>query len=881
MPDLKCSANAGDTIPQTTQPKQTTSYLGLYRAGMSTPEHRQHITVARHHLIEDAIDHLRRSMGRKSKHSFMFIGPRGSGKTHLLSLIEDQIAAHDDLAAHFVVARFPEESNRTLSFADFLLGLVEILRHQLPTEVVWGQLHEKLATESDDTIIVNSLVPALRMQNRERNRTVLVMLENLNEMFSKQMRKGTDVGAMRKFFMDDNGCQLIATAPVHFDAITSVSEPFFDFFDVQVVDLLDKNESIELVRRNLEWEQRTDLLASFSTLRPKIMALHDMTGGSPRLTLMLYELIVHDSVTEVRQQLMQLLDRVTPFYQERLRDLAPLERAVLETISLMRENSQPKTPARIAANMRISQQQASSLLKRMTDSRYLKHDQHPTDKRSRLYSIREGFFDIWMAMNLSRRDRHRLPVLVECLEKFYPQWEERERKRQEYRERWGSVNAQAGLDLLSEIGSVEERTLSKLDLAQRHAITGDTNLRTKYFDELQSLPLDSMGKWIVHRVESSEVTTNYLDEFREMIQCWTLHRSGNLEAFAGKLAAIGTQLTYKNFSEAKIDFLREHMAMVTDSQTRNSLRSNMGRILHELARWPEAEIEFRAAVEDAEALGEVEMISSNLNNLGVLLNDTDRSREAEPILRRAMSIEEQRHSTEQPQLAVRLNNLARVFERTNRLAEAESLTRRALAIDMKHYAVKSPRIACRQNNLAVLLSRMGDMAEAELLMHRALATDEAVFGSDAPAVARDLSNLATVYMQTSRLDEAEPLIRRSLAINEASYGPRHPSVANDLNHLGLLLQARNCYAEAETMLRNALNITEECSGDDHPNVAYSLVMLANLLKAAYRPDEAIALLTRAVAIMRNFETRNGFKHPRFGSIEQTLTLLQSRTPCPT
>jgi ABC-type molybdenum transport system ATPase subunit/photorepair protein PhrA len=80
---------------------EATSHLGLYRAGLTSPAHRRHITVARASLVQDTLEILRGSMSRNSKHHFLFIGPRGIGKTHLLSLIEDEIAAASDLAAGY------------------------------------------------------------------------------------------------------------------------------------------------------------------------------------------------------------------------------------------------------------------------------------------------------------------------------------------------------------------------------------------------------------------------------------------------------------------------------------------------------------------------------------------------------------------------------------------------------------------------------------------------------------------------------------------------------------------------------------------------------------------------------------------------------------
>ena len=821
-----------------------TSHLGLYRAGLTSAAHRRHITVARMPLVEDTLEILRGSMSRNSKHHFLFIGPRGIGKTHLLSLIEDEIAASSDLAAHYVIARFPEESHRTLSFADFLLGLCEILGDTLPDEPLWRDLHQRLRTEGEDATIIDTLVPAIRQQNRERRRTVLVMLENLGEMFTRQIKKQPDIAALRKFFMDDNGCLLIATAPLHFDAITSVEEPFYDFFDVQILEDLSEEETLDLIRRNLEWEQRGDLLHDFGSLQPKLLALYKMTGGNPRLTVMLYELIANDAITEVRQQFQILLDRITPFYQSRLNDLPPQERAVLETMAVMRD--QEKTPAAITARMRLSQPQTSSLLKRLTEARYLRSTPHPQDKRSRLYTLREGFFDIWLAMNLSRGARERLPFLLDFFTLYYPSIEEREKKRAELRNKWGNGDAEQAFDYLSEVGLPEERAAAKLDLARLHAGNGSPDKAVQYLREASSLPLDPLGAWIVQHV-SETPSTNYLDELQEMVACWELHRSGNLEAFAERLRNLADTLNYKSFSETKISFLRDHLPQLTDTKERINTRLKIADLLHELARWPDAEQELRRAKDEAETLDDPAALAATLNNLALVLQDTNRLAEAEPLMQRALAIDEHSLGPDHPKVAIRLNNLALLLQATHRLAEAEPLMQRALAIDEHSLGPDHPKVAIRLNNLALLLQATHRLAEAEPLMQRALAIDEHSLGPDHPKVAIRLNNLATLLQATHRLAEAEPLMQRALAIDEHSLGPDHPKVATDLNNLALLLQDTHRLAEAEPLMQRALGIllnSTRCMRYEHPHLRTVIENYTHTLKALGQSEEDIEVELR-------------------------------------
>ncbi|MFN6353459.1 MAG: tetratricopeptide repeat protein, partial [Cyanobacteriota bacterium] len=223
-----------------------------------------------------------------------------------------------------------------------------------------------------------------------------------------------------------------------------------------------------------------------------------------------------------------------------------------------------------------------------------------------------------------------------------------------------------------------------------------------------------------------------------------------------------------------------------------------------------------------------------LNNLASLLKTTNRLAEAEPLMRRALAIDEASYGNDHPMVAIRLNNLAQLLQDTNRLEEAEPLMRRALAIDEASYGPDHPRVAIDLNNLAALLQATNRLAEAEPLMARVVEIFEISYGKDHPNVATALNNLAQLLKATNRLAEAEPLMRRALAIDEASYGPEHPNVAIGLNNLASLLKATNRLEEAEPLKRRALAIDEASYGNDHPNVAIDLNNLAQLLQDTNR-----------------------------------------------
>ena len=840
------------------------SQLGLYRSWLTSPEHRRHITVGRSSMLQDTLETLRRNLGKKPKHHQLFIAPRGSGKTHFLSLIEDEIQRDPALAAGYQVVRFPEEANRVCSFADFLLGICEILR---PTGPDWETLYGRLAVEEDDAIITDTLTKAIRAQHRTTGRVLVLMVENLHQIMEEQIKKPQSIQALRGFLMGDNGCLLIGTAPVHFGAHTKPSAPFYDFFDIQVLEPLGPEDTIDLIRRNLEWDGRQDLLDRFGELRPKLLAIHAMTGGSPRLTVMLYELLSTESITAVKEQFMMLQDRITPFYQDRMRDLPPQERAVLETLATMRDQpgrpAPRKTPANIARLMRMSQPQLSALLGRLTKALYLTSTTNPDDKRSFIYTIREGFFDLWLAMNLSRAAQQRIPLLTDFFASFYEQDEARRLKREEYWQRLaaGEFNPDAAenLSYLSTVGAPHEQAAEKIKLIPTLHRAGDTAGCTLLKSELRMLPLDSTGRWLSDHADG--FNDNPLDELTELIHCWQTRREGNLEAFARRLRDMGQTLDYHGWSTLKIEFLLDHIEAVPVSPDRIEARLRLAKVLLRHARWQEAEPQSAAALQEAEQLKDDKLISWALNEHAQLLQATNRLGEAEPLMRRALAIDEASFGPDHPEVAIRLNNLAQLLQATNRLGEAEPMMRRAMAIDEASFGKDHPNVARDLNNLAQLLQATNRLGEAEPMMRRALAISEASFGQNHPEVAIRLNNLAQLLKATNRLAEAEPLMRRSLAIDEASFGQNHPNVAIRLNNLAQLLQATNRLTEAEPMMRRALAIDEASCGQNHPDVAIRLNNLALLLQATNRLAEAEPLMRRMVEIFLNFTRATGHPHP--------------------
>ncbi len=239
----------------------------------------------------------------------------------------------------------------------------------------------------------------------------------------------------------------------------------------------------------------------------------------------------------------------------------------------------------------------------------------------------------------------------------------------------------------------------------------------------------------------------------------------------------------------------------------------------------------RALAIDEKALGpDRPEVATDLNNLAGLLDDKGDYPGAEPLYRRALAIREKALGPDHPDVAQSLNNLAELLRTKGDYAGAEPLMRRALAIDEKALGPDHPYVAAHLNNLALLLYAKGDYAGAERLMRRALAIDEKALGPDHPDAARMVNNLAALLEKKGDDAGAEPLYRQALTIDEKALGPDHPDVATRLNNLALLLEKKGDYAGAEPLMRRALAIDEKALGPDHPDTLQIKKSLDELLQ---------------------------------------------------
>jgi tetratricopeptide (TPR) repeat protein len=162
------------------------------------------------------------------------------------------------------------------------------------------------------------------------------------------------------------------------------------------------------------------------------------------------------------------------------------------------------------------------------------------------------------------------------------------------------------------------------------------------------------------------------------------------------------------------------------------------------------------------------------------------------LYRRALTKQEAASPAGDPLLAVRLNDVALLVKP----AEAEPLLRRALAIQEKSLGPTHPETAVTLNNLANVLLATGRAAQAEPISRRALAALEAALGPTHMRIAISASNLGDILRARKDYSGARRLYERALAIEEDLHGPRHSVVDSYVLNLADLLDEMGLHEEA-------------------------------------------------------------------------------------
>lgn len=355
------------------------------------PEILEQLTVGREALIERLVGNLAAAIGSGQGRFDLLVGPRGVGKSHTLGIVEARLRAHPQLRERLVIVSLPEEFHPSS-----LLHLLARVLDGLPADPSMPPVDvQRRALRGQDANEAISMAVAM-IRGRLRGRALLLMLENLDELFRDLGRKAQ--AQLRKIVQTEGGWSMFATACSSI-ALTKQSEPFHGTFVVEQLDTLSPTDCREMMLRlaHVHEQQILDDWLTTDNALVHVRAAHHLVGGSPRVVAMLFHHLDPEHLDDFEGNFFRLAEEVTPYFQEQMGRLSAGQRPVMEFLA---ERWAPASVSEIAEGTFVPATTVSTHLRALRNNRLVRGI---AVGKERYYEIADPLHRVARAMKQDRK----------------------------------------------------------------------------------------------------------------------------------------------------------------------------------------------------------------------------------------------------------------------------------------------------------------------------------------------------------------------------------------------------------------------------------------------------------------------------------------------
>ena len=362
--------------------------------------------VVRQHQLDSVLEVVRGNMDSPSCQHVLIVAPRGRGKTMLLARVAAELRGDRDLSDHLLPVRFMEESPEIFDMADFWLEALfhlarEIARKEPQLAQELRASHRALTASWRDEAIEQRARAAVLSAADRLGKKLVLMVENLQSLV---VNADEDFGwKLRAVLQSEPQIMLLASSTSRFEGLDDARQPFFEMFRTVGLEPLSAEECARL------WTVVSGERISGREIRP----LQILTGGSPRLLVIVAGFGQHRSLRKLMEELVELVDEHTEYFRGHLEALGKTERRVyIAVIDLWRLSR----PGEIAARARMDIRTVSTMLGRLVNRGAVLVE---GQGNRRLYAATERLYSIYYKLRRERDEAAVVRNLIHFMNVFY------------------------------------------------------------------------------------------------------------------------------------------------------------------------------------------------------------------------------------------------------------------------------------------------------------------------------------------------------------------------------------------------------------------------------------------------------------------------------
>lgn len=356
-------------------------FLSHFSPSLMSPEALEAIFVQREELLRNILERVGISALTPAKHHTLLVGPRGIGKTHLISMVYYRLQAMDELSGHILVAWLREEEWGISSCRDLMLSILRALLGEASEDRESARRLASLYALEPEKVEAAAVDWIRELVGQ---RTLVILAENVDDLFQKLGSAGQM--QLYRFLRETISCCVVATSPGPVSRIFPPGSPFQrGFFHVEPLSELSLEDAIRLVSKIAHYQGDKELISFISTPqgRARVRALRYLAGGNHRAYVIFAPLLAWESMDGLVKPLMETVDDLTPYYTSRIAALQPEQRKIIEYIC---ENRHPVSVEDVARKCFLTRERAAAQLEILCR---MSHLQSLKLRESHYYELRE------------------------------------------------------------------------------------------------------------------------------------------------------------------------------------------------------------------------------------------------------------------------------------------------------------------------------------------------------------------------------------------------------------------------------------------------------------------------------------------------------------
>lgn len=385
--------------------------LSAFNPSTMSPQLLEAIFVEREPLVQELLRSIRGSLSPTSKAHSLILGPRGMGKTHLVSLIYHRIRegkkGAEGMDEHLRIAWLREEERGIATFFHLLRRIIVVLAATYKDPELERCLADLKGNSPQDTQVLAErlLVEWLR------GKTLLLLVENFEDMLHRMGEQGQQ--AFRAFLQNRSCCLVLATAPTLTAALSKQTAPFYNFFNLHTLEEFDVETARGLMR--LIAQQRGDKeFADFletPIATERLRAIEDLAGGHPRIWILFAGFLTKEILDDLVPAFYKLVDELTPYYHSKMKNLPSQEALIIETLC---EKPGAMPVKELADACFLAQNAVSAHLNDLTKRGFVRSEKLG---RESYYELREPLLRVWIQV---KGDRNKpVKLIIEFIKRWF------------------------------------------------------------------------------------------------------------------------------------------------------------------------------------------------------------------------------------------------------------------------------------------------------------------------------------------------------------------------------------------------------------------------------------------------------------------------------